>query len=292
MNKFLKYEQFAKWLVGIVDGDGTFYFGLSKIKSWSFSFQVAQSSYNLRLLFYIKHKLKVGSISIDEKNDMAVYRIRDKNLILKHIIPLFDRHPLLTCKHYKYIIFKEALLTSINSKLSFEEKNIKISKLKTSQHSIPINYKSPVWLNLNKVNFQKNLEQIVTKSWVIGFVEAEGSFYITKKDPTRLVHTFEITQKTDKHVLEAISLIFKIKTGVRQKKTYFSIVSSRQETIQFLISYFFKTMKGMKSLEYRIWARSYNKKQRGFKYLENIREKMRNIRAIRFSKDYKKFIKH
>ena len=66
-------------------------------------------------------------------------------------------------------------------------------------------------------------------------------------------------------------------------------------------------MKGMKALEYRIWARSFNKiknksfdprsfifqitegKKNGntkFEYLTKIREQMRNIRSIRLDKNF------
>jgi hypothetical protein len=51
-------------------------------------------------------------------------------------------------------------------------------------------------------------------------------------------------------------------------------------------------MKGMKSLEYRIWARSFNKKgskrkEESYIYLVKVREQMRKIRSIRFDKNFK-----
>jgi hypothetical protein len=49
-------------------------------------------------------------------------------------------------------------------------------------------------------------------------------------------------------------------------------------------------MKGMKSLEYRIWARSFNKKLIGstrFEYLSKVQTQMRNIRSIRLDKNFK-----
>lgn len=288
-NLLLKDQDFVSWLVGVTDGDGTFSFIKSKKNVWSFSFQISQSSYNLRLLYYIKHKLKVGSITVVEKNSSAVYRIRNKKNLVKHILPLFDTCPLITSKHFKYIIFKKALLISNNVAMSSDEKDRAICKLKDLQNLIPENYKSPAWFSdKTLLNFKTDVKKVINKSWLIGFVEAEGSFYIVKKGPNRLVHGFEITQKLDKHVLDAISLILEIKTGVKCKKTHFTVVTCRIETVQFLISYFFKRMKGMKSLEYRIWARSFNKRRRGFNYLLEIREKMRNIRSIRFDKYWKK----
>lgn len=45
-------------------------------------------------------------------------------------------------------------------------------------------------------------------------------------------------------------------------------------------------MKGMKSLEYRIWARSFNKKKDSTS-LKKIQELMRSIRSIRHDKNFK-----
>ncbi len=57
-------EYFLQWLVGFVDGDGSFTFTKSNGK-WSLIFKVSQSTYNLRVLHYIKSQLGVGSIVIE-----------------------------------------------------------------------------------------------------------------------------------------------------------------------------------------------------------------------------------
>jgi hypothetical protein len=51
-------------------------------------------------------------------------------------------------------------------------------------------------------------------------------------------------------------------------------------------------MKGMKSLEYRIWARSFTKSKNyvvheRLEYLTKIRDQMRQIRSIRLDKNFK-----
>ena len=45
-------------------------------------------------------------------------------------------------------------------------------------------------------------------------------------------------------------------------------------------------MKGMKALEYRIWARSFETPNKDFEYLMKIRNTMRNIRSIRLNKNF------
>lgn len=70
----LKKSNFHQWLLGITDGDGSFsiYINNNKI---NFSFQIAQSLYNLRLLNYIKKELGYGSILISDKDRMGTFRI-------------------------------------------------------------------------------------------------------------------------------------------------------------------------------------------------------------------------
>lgn len=281
---------FKEWLVGITDGDGTFYFSKTKKGIWSFSFQIGQSNYNLRLLYYIKSMLGVGSVSAtDAKENTAHYRVRNIQHIIQYILPIFDTYPLLTSKYFNYDLFKKAILIMNDSTLSNQEKDEKISYLKAQ--SLPDNYISPAWNNVNnQVTSILDAMSVMTKSWLIGFTEAEGSFYIVKKGPLRLVHAFEITlarASLDKIILEAIALILGIK--VTTKKTYMRVVITNSKSIENIICYYFKTMKGMKALEYRIWARSFNKKASGgFEYMTKIQNLMRNIRSIRLDKNFTK----
>jgi hypothetical protein len=69
-------------------------------------------------------------------------------------------------------------------------------------------------LPLKTVN---NVSGIITKPWLVGFIEAEGSIYLVSKDSTRIVHGFGLTQKLDSIVLEAIGLVLHISTSVKYK---------------------------------------------------------------------------
>lgn len=278
---------FKQWLVGITDGDGTFYFGKTTKGIWAFSFQIGQSNYNLRLLYYIKSMLGVGSVSATAgKDNSAHFRVRNIQHIIQYVLPIFDQYPLLTSKHFHYTLFKKAILIMSNTSLCKQEKDQQISFLKAQ--SIPDNYTSPAWDNLNNSLFSsKDATTVISKSWLVGFTEAEGSFYIVKKGPQRLVHAFEITQKRDKIILEAIALILDVK--VTTKKTYMTVVTTNSTSIENIVAYYFKTMKGIKAVEYRIWARSFAKKSSSsgnFTYLIKIRNLMRNIRSIRLGKNF------
>jgi hypothetical protein len=56
--------------------------------------------------------LGAGQVSIS--GNMAEYRIRDLKSILQHIIPIFDKYPLLTSKYFNYDLFKQAALIFSN----------------------------------------------------------------------------------------------------------------------------------------------------------------------------------
>ena len=283
---FKNSTEFNEWLVGITDGDGTFYFNKNKKGVWGFTFKIGQSNYNLRLLYHIKSVLKVGSISVpNSKDNTAEFRIRDIQHIIQYILPIFDKYPLLTSKHYHYSLFKEAIIIMANPSLDKEMKDKLISDIKSkSLNGIPTDYVSPAWPS-NTVNSIQEAKKVITKYWLIGFTEAEGSFYIVKKGPQRLVHAFEITQKLDIIVLEAIAMIFQVK--VTKKKTYNTVIVSSIKDIQFIVKYYHNTMKGMKALEYRIWTRSFNKQNKNYEYMMKIQNLMRNIRSIRLDKNFK-----
>jgi hypothetical protein len=280
-------EFFEKWFVGFTDGDGTFHFSKNKQNKWGLYFKISQSTYNLRVLYYIKKMLGIGQVSIS--GNMAEYRIRDIKSILQHIIPIFDKYPLLTSKYFNYDLFKQAALICSNPVLSNKKKDELLTELKSKIR--PEEYISPAWSIINNLVTSKTEAMIVmSKLWIIGFTEAEGSFYIVTKEKGRMTHGFEITQKLDKIVLTSIGFILGM--IVVKKKTYFSVVSTNSKTINDIILYYYSTMKGMKSLEYRIWARSFTKSKNyvvheRFEYLTKIRDQMRQIRSIRLDKNFK-----
>jgi hypothetical protein len=73
---------------------------------------------------------------------------------------------------------------------------------------------------------------------------------LVRKDIERISHAFEITQKLDILVLIAIGSILGI--SVSKKKTYNTVSTTNSRAIQNIIKYYRNSMKGMKSLEYRI----------------------------------------
>ena len=279
-NKPSNQVLFEPWLVGFTDGDGNFHIsqqGVGSSSKWTLGYKLTQSAYNLRILNYIKKQLGVGSITKD--GTKAQYFIRDRKVIETVLIPIFDKYPLLTTKYYDYMKLKKALLILNNITKTKEEKNIELLVLKNSTPNK--DYLSPAWndANLPLTNID-SINKVMTRSWLVGFIEAEGSFYLTNKSSNRIVHGFGLTQKLDKVVLESIATMLHIKNPVRFKElhNYFILDTTNSRAIENIIFFFKNTMKGMKSLEYRIWARSYTKNKGDYYKLLNIRDMVRKLR--------------
>jgi len=280
-NKPSNKISFEQWLVGFTDGDGNFHISQQKVGSsikWNLGYKLTQSVYNLRILNYIKKELGVGSITKDGTTKVQ-YFIRDRKVIEKFLIPIFDKYPLLSTKYYDYMKLKKALLILNNLSLTKEEKNIELIIIKNSRPYK--DYVSPAWNNANlPLTDVDSINKVMTKSWLVGFIEAEGSFYLTKKSPNRIVHGFGLTQKLDKVILEAIAITLHIKNSVKFKELhgYYILDTTNSRAIENIIAFFKDTMKGVKSLEYRIWARSYTKNKGDYSKLLNIREIIRKLR--------------
>ncbi|GAA5806053.1 hypothetical protein HPULCUR_011581 [Helicostylum pulchrum] len=198
------------------------------------------------------------------------------------IFPIFDQYPLLTTKYFNYAKFKEAYYILEDSKLTKSERNASIETLLLTKPSE--SYISPAW---NKITLPiadaNEASKVISKSWLIGFVEAEGSFYLVTKDANRIVHGFGITQKLDRVVLEGIRHILHISTKVvyKEKYNHHMIDTTNSRAIKNVSKYFFNTMKGMKGVEYRIWSRSFNKHKGDYSQLVKIQKLLRELRTVR-----------
>lgn len=277
-NGFLKGHQrlnvepvFIEWLVGFTDGDGTF--SISKNKNnnaYGFTFKLGQSTYNARILYYIKSQIGFGSITNAGLYDKQ-YRIRDKTVLLNKIVPYFEKYQLRTVKQYSFLLFKEALLNTTDAD--------KMLDIKKRFKQMPLDYKSTT-------------TQPMSKSWIVGFMESEGSFYITKKEegrelgrgvapPQRYVHGFAVTQKLDTHILIELKAKFGITAKIKPagpNKVAWLLDTTNSRTIEYIIGYFKDQFIGMKAVEYRIWARSYYKHKGNSQKLMEIQKQLQNLR--------------
>jgi len=266
-NKLHKCEEsdFKKWLVGFTDGVGSFNIFINKYNNIIFTFKLSQKKTNMRILYFIKKELGVGSVK-ESKDGMVHYIIKDNNILLNKIIPIYDQIQLKTTKIYNYKIFKESLDILNNNNIS---KTDKLIIIKSFKH----NFKA----NITQDNF-------ITKEWIIGYTEAVGRFYITK-----LNHGFSITQKNNKHLLEEIKKYINLTCDIKIKRSELTPYSVEIEantkrqiyildvidkkSIKKIKDYYKDQFKGIKSLEYKLWAKT-------LKYKGNLK-KLKEIKPIK-----------
>ena len=282
LSNILKKPQFCDWLCGMTDGDGTFSFSINKKKNniWNCTFKIGQSTYNLRLLYYIKANLGCGQINLKAGKNMAEFRIRKRDILINVIVPIFKKHHLYSTKIFYFQQFEKALEILENNNLCCEQKHKALSNLK--QNIPPINYISSNW------------SENPSNDWIYGFTEAEGSFFLTlkgfseKKDVSsqlkekikqpRMVHSFGITQKLNKEILEFIRSKLHIVSKVQfSQKNFYKLETTNSRALEKIKFFYLKQLKGMKSLEYKIWARSLNYKN-NFDKLFKIQAQLRKLR--------------
>ena len=255
--------KFLNWLVGFTDGDGCFNIYIdNKGNKINFTFKISQHKRNKRVLHYIKKNLKYGIISKIDSSDMVHYNIRRKDHLEKVILPLFSYLPLKTIKQEKFLLFKQCFYIYNDPLKDQKYKLIKIQEL----------IKNPPLISYFKV------PQIrLNKNWLVGFIEADGSFYITSKDKDRLVHGFGITQKYDRIILSEIQKLFGIKAEVKwNKKGFWSLDATGYKSLKRIKDYFFKSFKGVTSLYYRIWSRSFRDRGKFIKLL-SVQKQLRKL---------------
>lgn len=249
------------WLAGLTDGDGIFSFSINKKqeKQWNCTFKISASLRNARILRYCHSLLAYGSVNLKSGKESAEFRIRDRKVLRRVIVPLFEKHPLWTTKAFYFQRWCTAL-DIMDSCRSKEEKHQLLLLLRDSHP--PSDYKAPSWAPSGGAQVA---QKSPCKGWIAGFIEAEGSFFICDKggkDKSRMVHAFGLTQKLDRCVLECIRKKFHIPSQIVQRRPlganpYWKLETTNWRVLLRLGQYFNGQFWGRKSLEYRIWYRTF-----------------------------------
>lgn len=185
-DKFFNLEgfldsKFLEWLVGFADAEANFFINpiLKKdkitISSFSFMFKIGLHKDDEKVLRYIKDKLGVGGVRLYK--DECIYNVTDKNGILL-LISIFDKYNLNTSKYLDYLAFREAFFYYLNrdKNLNADSVKIKILELKNK-------------MNTNRIDFNRpeNSKIVITKNWLLGFIEGDGSFFLRRDNLTPIL---------------------------------------------------------------------------------------------------------
>jgi hypothetical protein len=197
--------EFLQWFSGFTDGEGNFFIGLNN-NSIKFRFKISTHIDDIEVLHHIKNTLGIGLVKI-ENNDYSVFIVQDFDNIKNVICPIFNNFPLQTNKRLDFDDFNKAVnIKEIKGKkLTNSEKNLIIS-IKNSMNSNRLITNLPDELN-------KSFLYNINPNWLMGFIEADGTFGIKNNTPY-----LQIAQKnTSEYTLNAIKDFITTLPGINNK---------------------------------------------------------------------------
>ena len=232
--------QFISFLVGLIDGDG--YIQITKTTKGFISIKlvIGLSLEDLSTLEYIHSVLKLGKITIyrDHQNPNCKLII-NKTDLQEVLFPLLIHHNIffLTITRRK----------QFNLAMHIFKNNIK------SFYNIP---------SVNDIYSPFNLPDIASdylnlsffRNWLVGFTNAEGSFFINKNNDG----CFQLKQRIHVQLFEAFKLLFETKRNIGiEKDRYAQFTVSSKTDIQKVINFFsflgLHPLIGLKSIQYFKW---------------------------------------
>lgn len=97
-------EEFAQWFSGFVDAEGNFqvFFDRNYVRVL---FRIVLHIDDVQVLYKIKNNLGAGTVRINK--DYCVYSISKQEELANILIPILDKHTLLTTKYLDYLDFKK-----------------------------------------------------------------------------------------------------------------------------------------------------------------------------------------
>lgn len=177
-NSPLADSNFLEWFVGFTDAEGNFTISrlLKKdkltISSFTFIFKITLHKDDEKVLRIIQERLGIGGVRIYK--DECIFTVTDKKGITL-LISIFDKFNLNTSKYLDYLDFKEAFLFYFNRDNNLNPDSVK---------DIMFEFKNR--MNTNRIIFDRpeNSKIVITKSWLLGFIEGDGSFFLRRDNLT------------------------------------------------------------------------------------------------------------
>jgi len=236
------------YLLGLFESDGSLscYYEKDYIR---LDFVIVVEVADAKLTEWVKTTIGYGTVkhlkySNNPNKLVSRYILRSKAIIETLIFKWFEQYPLLTKnKRVCYARIKESIK---------HKKIIPLSELENENSLIvPDVEKNPY-----------------IKDWIIGFIEGDGSFYLSKeKNSVRA--EFNICQKNEHHLLEEIGKIMGLsgKNKVSIKKSGACILTAVslqdiQSVVNFMCNPERVRLKGLKKVKFLIWLKELRRNPR------------------------------
>ena len=118
-----------QWIAGFSTGESNFYIAINKSKTTgsiyaSLRFSIAQDLRDVALLESFVNFFKCGYVVRYEKRSIADFVVARIDDIIKNVIPLFEKHPIVGLKYANFCYFKRAALM-VKNKEHLKENGLK-----------------------------------------------------------------------------------------------------------------------------------------------------------------------
>lgn len=242
--------QFISFLVGLIDGDG--YIQITKTTKGFIAIKlvIGLSLEDLSTLDYIHSVLKLGKITIKRDHKNPNCKLIFNRTDLQEIV-----FPLLI--HHNIFFLTKTRREQFDLAMHIFKNNIK------SFYNIPNVNDIPSLLNLPETA-SDYLKLGFFKNWLVGFTNAEGSFFIKNNNDG----CFQLKQRIHVLLFEAFKLLFDTNRNIGIEKDRFNQFSvSSKADIQKVIDFFsfsgLHPLIGLKSIQYFKWL---NNLQNSYRY--------------------------
>lgn len=199
-------DSFYQWFAGFSEGEACFKVKpkyrkeKSSVHSFYFEFEIHLHIDEINLLYFINSILNIGKVYKRESSKSCSFIIGNEK-DLRILIDIFDRYTFNGIKLLDYLDFKKAFFMYFNRQetLSKDLSNI-ILKLKEGMNTGRRSYNMP-----------EDHQLKVTKYWLLGLIEGEGSFNLSlsPEGKVNLTPNFQLTlTSTQKPLLEEIKKHF------------------------------------------------------------------------------------
>lgn len=231
-------SSFLGFLAGVIDGDG--FIGITKSQKGFVSFNLVISIHldDIALLNYIQSVLKIGKIyTYTNRKSPTARLIFNKTELQEVFFPLLLYHGIFFLTKTRRMQFNMAMHILNKDIKNYSE----LPKVAPVIQKLPTSAEGYVSLSF-------------FKNWIVGFVVAEGSFFIKSNNEG----CFQVKQRLHILLFDALKLIFNTTRKITSDKSLHSQFSvSSKADIQNVINFFSFSgqhpLVGLKAIQYSAW---------------------------------------
>jgi len=181
--------------------------------------------YNVRnrnvVQFKLQNKYESTSTSLGRRVPPRAYAL-GREVFKSVVLPIFDTYSYLTPKFYGYTYFKDCLLSNI---LRYDDLSRFSITTNTPYNTVNELLNVPYYdvrVDLDESRSTRTASRVRARpTWLVGFINAEGSFFINNRKGVPVDACFKITQTGAPQIIESIKV--RLSLSVRVGKTSTSL---------------------------------------------------------------------